>query len=49
MRRPCKHLPVDQLITREDITRLVDACDKPRDRALIMFDGGLRRPDRGTP
>ena len=44
MRRPRKHLPVDQLITREDIVRLVDVCDKPRDRALIMlmWDSGAR-------
>ncbi|WP_214019818.1 tyrosine-type recombinase/integrase [Methanoculleus sp.] len=44
IKKPRRHLPVEQLITREDITRLVDACDKPRDRALIMlmWDSGAR-------
>jgi len=39
-----RHLPVDQLITREDISRMVEACDKIRDRALIMlmWDSGAR-------
>jgi len=43
-KKPRRHLPVEQLITREDITRLVDACDKARDRALIMlmWDTGAR-------
>jgi len=44
IKKPRRHLPVEQLITREDIIRLVDACDKPRDRALIMlmWDSGAR-------
>ncbi len=44
IKKPRRHLPVEQLITREDIARLVDACDKPRDRALIMlmWDSGAR-------
>ncbi len=44
IKKPRRHLPVKQLITREDIIRLVDACDKPRDRALIMlmWDSGAR-------
>lgn len=37
-------LPVDQLITREEVLRLVEACDTQRDRALIMllWDSGCR-------
>ncbi len=44
MKKPRRYLPVDQLITREDINRFVEACDKPRDRALIMliWDSGAR-------
>ncbi len=44
IKKPRRHLPVDQLITREDIVRLVDICDRPRDRALIMlmWDSGAR-------
>ncbi len=44
IKKPRRHLPVDQLISRNDITRLVDACEKPRDRALIMlmWDSGAR-------
>jgi len=44
IKRPRRHLPVDQLITREDISKLVEACDMPRDRALIMlmWDSGAR-------
>ena len=42
--RPRKKLPVDQLITSEDIKTLVGACDNQRDRALIMllWDSGCR-------
>lgn len=44
LKKPRRHLPVDQLISRNDITRLVEACEKPRDRALIMlmWDSGAR-------
>ncbi|RXE56046.1 integrase [Methanoculleus taiwanensis] len=44
IKKPRRHLPVDQLITRDDINRLVDVCDRPRDRALIMlmWDSGAR-------
>lgn len=37
-------LPVDQLITRADVQKLVGACDTQRDRALIMllWDSGCR-------
>jgi len=44
MKKPRRQLPVDQLISRTDITRLVEACEKPRDRALIMlmWDSGAR-------
>lgn len=44
IKKPRRNLPVDQLISRMDITRLVDACEKPRDRALIMlmWDSGAR-------
>jgi len=44
IKRPRRHLPVDQLITREDISNLVEACEMPRDRALIMliWDSGAR-------
>ncbi len=43
-RRIKPNLPVDQLITREDIQVLVNACTWPRDRALIMlmWDSGAR-------
>ena len=34
-------LPVDQFISRTDITRLVEACEEPRDQALIML---MRNP-----
>lgn len=44
IKRPRRHLPVDQLITREDISKIIDACEKPRDRALfmLMWDSGGR-------
>lgn len=37
-------LPVDQLITRDEVRRMVEACDTQRDRALIMlmWDSGCR-------
>jgi integrase len=43
-RRIKPNLPVDQLITRDDIQDLVNACTWPRDRALIMlmWDSGAR-------
>ncbi|HLB70000.1 MAG TPA: tyrosine-type recombinase/integrase [Candidatus Methanoperedens sp.] len=37
MKKPKKTLPVDKLITRNDIQTLVKACNTPRDRALIML------------
>jgi len=37
IKRPRRHLPVDQLITREDISKIIDACEKPRDRPLFML------------
>jgi len=44
MKKPKRNLPTDQLITRKDIQTLVEACDTPRDRALIMllWDTGAR-------
>jgi site-specific recombinase XerD len=44
LKTPRRYLPVDQLITREDISRIVEACEKPRDRALfmLMWDSGGR-------
>jgi len=44
IKRPRRHLPVDQLITRDDISRIIEACEKPRDRALfmLMWDSGGR-------
>jgi len=44
IKRPRRHLPVDQLITRDDISKIIDACEKPRDRALfmLMWDSGGR-------
>jgi len=43
-RRIKPNLPVDQLITREDIQKLVDKCQWQRDRALfmLMWDSGAR-------
>ncbi|WP_048152671.1 tyrosine-type recombinase/integrase [Methanolacinia paynteri] len=43
-KRPRNHLPVDRLITRSDIIKMVEVCEKPRDRALIMilWDTGAR-------
>jgi site-specific recombinase XerC len=37
MKKPKRTLPVDKLITRNDIQTLVKACNTPRDRALIML------------
>ncbi len=37
MKKPKRTLPVDKLISRKDIQTLVQACDTPRDRALIML------------
>jgi integrase len=44
IKKPRRKLPVSQLITREDIKTLVEACDNQRDRALIMllWDSGCR-------
>jgi integrase len=44
MKKPKRTLPVDQLITRKDIQKLIEACDTQRDRALIMllWDTGAR-------
>jgi len=43
-KRPRNHLPVNQLLSRSDITKIVEICEKPRDRALIMtlWDTGAR-------
>jgi len=37
MKRVKHTLPMDRLLTKNDIVRLVDACRTQRDRALIMF------------
>jgi len=44
LKPPRRYLPVDQLITRDDISRIIEACEKPRDRALfmLMWDSGAR-------
>jgi integrase len=44
MNRRIPKLPTDRLLTRADVQRLVDACDRPRDRALLMllWDSGAR-------
>ncbi len=44
IQKPKRKLPVDQLITREDIQKMVASCDTQRDRALIMllWDSGAR-------
>jgi len=44
MNRRTPKLPTDRLLTRADVQRLVDACDRPRDRALLMllWDSGAR-------
>ena len=44
IKRPRRQLPVDQLITREDLSRMIEACEMPRDRALLMllWDSGAR-------
>jgi len=44
MNRHVPKLPTDRLLTRTDVQRLVDACDRPRDRALLMllWDSGAR-------
>jgi site-specific recombinase XerD len=44
MRRPRPTLPTDQVLTREDIQRLVNGCNTQRDRALVMifWDSGCR-------
>ncbi len=44
LQKPKRKLPVDQLITREDIQKMVASCDTQRDRALIMllWDSGAR-------
>ncbi len=44
MKRSRRKLPVEHLITREDIKTLVQTCDNQRDRALIMllWDSGCR-------
>lgn len=43
-RRPRHKLPVDQLITKDDIKVMVRGCENQRDRALIMmlWDSGCR-------
>jgi len=44
IQKPKRKLPADQLITREDIEKMVASCDTQRDRALIMllWDSGAR-------
>jgi len=44
MNRHVPKLPTDRLLTRTDVQRLVGACDRPRDRALLMllWDSGAR-------
>jgi integrase len=44
MRRVRHTLPMDRLLTKNDISKLVDACRTQRDRALVMFmwDSGAR-------
>ncbi|HUU74613.1 MAG TPA: tyrosine-type recombinase/integrase, partial [Methanoregulaceae archaeon] len=44
MKRVRKKLPVEHLINRDDIQKLVQACDNQRDRALFMliWDSGAR-------
>jgi len=44
IKRPKNRLPVERLLSRGDIEKLVNACDTQRDRALIMslWDSGCR-------
>ncbi|ADN36793.1 integrase family protein [Methanolacinia petrolearia DSM 11571] len=44
IKRVRSSLPTDQLLTRYDIEKLVNACDRQRDRAIIMllWDTGAR-------
>lgn len=44
MNRHIPKLPTDRLLTRTDVQKLVDVCDRPRDRALLMlmWDSGAR-------
>lgn len=44
MNRRHPKLPTDRLLSRTDVQKLVGACDRPRDRALIMlmWDSGAR-------
>jgi site-specific recombinase XerD len=44
IKRPKNRLPVERLLTRGDIEKIVKACDTQRDRALIMllWDSGCR-------
>lgn len=44
MNRHLPTLPTDRLLTRADVQKLVDVCDRPRDRALVMllWDSGAR-------
>ena len=37
MKRQKHILPVDRLITKDEVSRLVEACTNQRDRALLMF------------
>jgi len=37
MKRRHPKLPTEQLLSRNDIQKLVDACDRSRDRALVML------------
>ncbi|HDH45386.1 MAG TPA: hypothetical protein ENG66_08430 [Thermococcus sp.] len=39
-----KHKTAEELISREELTKLIDACQNERDRAFLMvlYEGGLR-------
>lgn len=44
VRQPKNYLPVEQLITPEDVKKLISTCKSQRDRAIIMllWDSGCR-------
>jgi integrase len=44
IRQPKNYLPVEQLITPDDVKKLIGACKSQRDRAIIMllWDSGCR-------